>query len=182
MLTDAWHTVQGKLATEVVTLRNNGLLPATARISMEAHAAFKLQGGSRTVSLLSKQAQQLVLEFAAAEVKQHTHEVRLLEGPGSQQLPLTCALERRVYVRQVMQQAQMCAACHMSGARAAVIPGSHVEVQAACCMPCSRCQGAAALHLALSITCLAYKNMQLTMSPWSQLATQRDAANLSSAL
>ena len=72
----AWHYVQGKMATEVVTLRNN------ARISMEAHAAFKLQGGSRTVSLQSKQAQQLVLEFAAAEVKQHTHEVRRLEGPG----------------------------------------------------------------------------------------------------
>ena len=110
LLTDAWHVVQGKVATEVVTLRNNGLLPATARIAMEAHAAFKLQGGSRTVSLQSKQAQQLVLVFAAAEVKQHTHEVRMLERPGGQ-LMLTCALQRRVHIAQVLQQAHMCAAC-----------------------------------------------------------------------
>ena len=155
VLTHAWHTVQGKTATEVVTLRNNGLLPAIARISMEAHAAFKLQDGSCTVSLQSKQAQQLVLEFAAAEVKQHTHEVSMLEGPGGQQLMLACALHHRPYIAQVVQHAHMCAVWQRSEASTAGIPASCVEVQAARCMLCPTCQDAAALYWTQSSTCLA---------------------------
>ena len=132
MLTDAWHIVQGKVATEVVTLRNNGLLPATARILMEAHAAFKLQGGSRTVSLQSKQAQQLVLEFSAAEVKQHTHEVRMLERAEGLQLMVPCALRRRACVAQIVQKAHMRAVCQLSGARATA--GSRQSCEGAACV------------------------------------------------
>ncbi len=70
---------------------------------------------------------------------------------------LTCALQRTADVAQVVQQAQMCAVCQRSEASITVIPDSRVEMQAACCMPCSRRQDEACSRLALSNIYLAYK-------------------------
>ena len=68
--------VQGKKARMTMSLTNNGILPAVARISMEAHPCFRLAPGPQLITLTSKQSHQLAVEFKAVAVKQYAHEVR----------------------------------------------------------------------------------------------------------
>lgn len=58
-----------------MSLTNNGMLPAVARILMEPHPCFRLAPGPQLVTLASKQSHRLTVDFSAAEVKQHAHEV-----------------------------------------------------------------------------------------------------------
>ena len=58
-----------------MSLTNNGVLPAMARILMEPHPCFRLAPGPQLVTLASKQSHRLTVDFSAAEVKQHAHEV-----------------------------------------------------------------------------------------------------------
>lgn len=69
-------TVQGKKASSTMSLTNNGILPAVARISMEPHSCFQLGPGPLLITLASKQSHRLTVDFIANAVKQHTHEVR----------------------------------------------------------------------------------------------------------
>ena len=67
--------VQGKKASMTMSLTNNGILPAVARIMMEPHPCFCLAPGPQLVTLASKQSHRLNIDFDALEVKQHAHEV-----------------------------------------------------------------------------------------------------------
>lgn len=69
--------VQGKRASLTINLKNNGIMPASANVVLDAHPAFRLVSGGRITGLESKHSQQLVIEFAPEEVKQFTHEVCL---------------------------------------------------------------------------------------------------------
>ncbi|KAK9824158.1 hypothetical protein WJX72_008157 [[Myrmecia] bisecta] len=76
--------LKGKKATMAITLRNNGILDASARITMAPHAAFHLLGAaSRLVTVESKRSMQVEVEFSPGEVKQHAHEVTIevLQNP-----------------------------------------------------------------------------------------------------
>ena len=58
-----------------MSLANNGILPAVARIMMEPHPCFHLAPGPQLVTLASKQSHRLIVEFDGVEVKQYAHEV-----------------------------------------------------------------------------------------------------------
>ena len=58
-----------------MSLTNNGILPAVARIMMESHPCFHLAPGPQLVTLASKQSHRLTVDFDAVEVKQYAHEV-----------------------------------------------------------------------------------------------------------
>lgn len=67
--------MQGKKASVMMSLTNNGILPAVARISMEPHPCFHLAPGPQVITLTSKQSHRLAIEFDAVAVKQYAHEV-----------------------------------------------------------------------------------------------------------
>lgn len=67
--------LQGKQASASLSLSNNGVLPAVARISMDPHACFQLGPGPRTITLASKESHRLTVNFVASQIKQHSHEV-----------------------------------------------------------------------------------------------------------
>lgn len=58
-----------------MSLANNGILPAVARIMMDPHPCFHLAPGPQLVTLASKQSHRLTVDFDAVEVKQYAHEV-----------------------------------------------------------------------------------------------------------
>ena len=67
---------QGKTASLGMSVINNGILPATARISMDPHSCFQLAPGPALITLTTKQSHRVALDFHASVVKQHAHEVR----------------------------------------------------------------------------------------------------------
>ena len=58
-----------------MSVTNNGILPATARISMDPHSCFQLAPGPLLITLASKQSHRIAADFTATVVKQHAHEV-----------------------------------------------------------------------------------------------------------
>ena len=64
----------GRLCTHAVLLRNTGLLPATARVSMAPHGAFELSGGERHVALAPSETQPVSIAFRPATAGRHTHQ------------------------------------------------------------------------------------------------------------
>ena len=70
--------LQGKKASLSMSLVNNGILPAVARISMDPHSCFQLAPNPSLVTLASKQSHRLAVDFNASAIKQHSHEVRLI--------------------------------------------------------------------------------------------------------
>ncbi|KAL0040642.1 hypothetical protein WJX79_000331 [Trebouxia sp. C0005] len=65
----------GKKASLSMSVTNNGILPATARISMDPHSCFQLAPGPLLITLASKQSHRIAVDFTATVVKQHAHEV-----------------------------------------------------------------------------------------------------------
>ena len=61
-----------------MSVTNNGILPAVARIFMDPHPCFQLAPGPSLVTLASKQSHRIAVDFNASMVKQHAHEVPCL--------------------------------------------------------------------------------------------------------
>ncbi len=78
--------LQGRSSTGRITLKNNGILPAKARIEMPPHAAFSLEGGpvtgtsgsgSEAFVVDSKKSLSYTVVFAPQAVGPAQHELRL---------------------------------------------------------------------------------------------------------
>lgn len=67
----------GKRMTREITLRNNGIVPASCRVEMANHAAFTLSGGGQTTTLEPKRSQTLQLTFIPGEAAEYSHAIRL---------------------------------------------------------------------------------------------------------
>ena len=82
--------MQGSSATHAVLLRNTGLLPATARVSMAPHAAFELLGGERHVALAPGETLPVSVAFRPAATGRHTHQACSCIGPPSYEQCASC--------------------------------------------------------------------------------------------
>ncbi len=73
----------GRTATGRITLKNNGILPAKARIEMPPHAAFELESsaggpaGGEAFTVDSKRSVSYTVTFKPTAVGAVTHELRL---------------------------------------------------------------------------------------------------------
>lgn len=70
-------TTPGQSRQLLINVRNNGLLPATARIEMEPHPAFKLLDGTQVFTVESKKAATFTAEFVPPEQGSFSHELHL---------------------------------------------------------------------------------------------------------
>lgn len=70
-------TTPGQSRQLLINVRNNGLLPATARIEMEPHPAFKLLVGNQVLTVESKKAATFTAEFVPPEQGSFSHELHL---------------------------------------------------------------------------------------------------------
>ncbi|GMH35419.1 hypothetical protein BSKO_03287 [Bryopsis sp. KO-2023] len=69
--------MKGRSQTLPIHAKNNGILPATGRIDMEAQGAFQLEGGCRTFTLESKKSLAFNVEFAPEDTGVFEQEVQI---------------------------------------------------------------------------------------------------------
>eukprot|EP00775_Hariotina_reticulata_P008964 gene8964-9139_t len=67
----------GRSSTLLVNVRNNGLLPASAKIEMSQHPSFALLEGPQVFKVDSKKAATFTVKFTPIEVGSFTHELQL---------------------------------------------------------------------------------------------------------
>jgi hypothetical protein len=70
-------TTPGQSRQLLINVRNNGLLPATARIEMEPHPAFRLLEGTQVFTVESKKASTFTTQFVPPEHGSFSHELHL---------------------------------------------------------------------------------------------------------